>query len=152
MSDTQDRVDALRVLARLGRLLEAVDSGLTLPQYRVLAMIIQGGVRSARLAEKLAVRRPTLTAIADGLVAAGYVARESEPGDRRVVRLHVTEAGREALRRADEAYLAKLGPILADTGASDRIIGDLLAIGDVLDERLRQKITVTAEHAAEANA
>src|SRR5215468_7201160 len=106
-------------------------------------MIIQGGVRSARLAEKLAVRRPTLTAIADGLVAAGYVARESEPGDRRVVRLHVTEAGREALRRADEAYLAKLEPILADTGASDRIIGDLLAIGDVLDERLRQKITVT---------
>jgi len=152
VSDTQDRVDALRVLARLGRLLEAVDSGLTLPQYRVLAMIIQGGVRSARLAEKLAVRRPTLTAIADGLVAAGYVARESEPGDRRVVRLHVTEAGREALRRADEAYLAKLEPILADTGASDRIIGDLLAIGDVLDERLRQKITVTAEHAAEANA
>ena len=152
MSDTQDRVDALRVLARLGRLLEAVDSGLTLPQYRVLAMIIQGGVRSARLAEKLAVRRPTLTAIADGLVAAGYVARESEPGDRRVVRLHVTEAGREALRRADEAYLAKLEPILADTGASDRIIGDLLAIGAVLDERLRQKITVTAEHAPEANA
>jgi DNA-binding MarR family transcriptional regulator len=145
-------VDALRVLARLGRLLEAVDSGLTLPQYRVLAMISQGGVRSARLAERLAVRRPTLTAIADGLVAAGYVARESEPGDRRVVRLQVTDAGREALRGADEAYLAKLGPILAETGSSDRIVGDLLAIGEVLDERLRQKVAVPADQAAEANA
>jgi DNA-binding MarR family transcriptional regulator len=145
-------VDALRVLARLGRLLEAVDSGLTLPQYRVLAMISQGGVRSARLAERLAVRRPTLTAIADGLVAAGYVARESEPGDRRVVRLQVTDAGREALRTADKAYLARLAPILAETGSSDRIVGDLLAIGEVLDERLRQKVAVPTDQAAEANA
>jgi DNA-binding MarR family transcriptional regulator len=145
-------VDALRVLARLGRLLEAVESGLTLPQYRVLAMISHGGVRSARLAERLAVRRPTLTAIADGLVAAGYVARESEPGDRRVVRLQVTDAGREALRRADGAYVARLGPILAETGVSDRIVGDLLAIGEVLDERLRQKVAVPAEQAAEATA
>ena len=117
-----DRIDAVRVLARLHRLLESVDSGLTLPQYRVLAGVDQGGVRSAHLAERLAVRRPTLTAIADGLVAAGYAARESEPGDRRVVRLHATDAGRAALRRADEAYSRRLGPLLDEiagpTGSS----------------------------------
>ena len=86
------------MLARLYRLIERVESGLTLPQYRVLSALDQGGVRSAHLAERLAVRGPTLTAIADGLVAAGYATRESEPGDRRVVRLHATDAGRAALR------------------------------------------------------
>src|SRR4051794_9817746 len=110
--NSSDRVAAVRVLARLHRLLEATDSGLTLPQYRVLAAVAQGGVRSAHLAERLAVRRPTLTAIADGLVASGFVCRQSEDGDRRVVRLYATDAGREALAAADEAYSARFNRLL----------------------------------------
>jgi DNA-binding MarR family transcriptional regulator len=127
-------------LARLHRLLESVDSGLTLPQYRVLAGLAQGGVRSAHLAEHLSVRRPTLTAIADGLVAAGYAARQSEAGDRRVVRLCATDAGRAALARADEAYLAKLDPLLAEIPHAGRLVADLLVVGDALDARLTAKL------------
>ena len=141
MTDAPGRIDAVRVLTRLNRLLETVDSGLTIPQYRVLMALSHGGIRSAMLAERLAVRRPTLTAIADGLVAAGYAVRESEPGDRRVVQLQVTDAGRAALRRADQAYVAKLGPLF-DEIAGDRFVADLIAIGDVLDDRLRRKIAV----------
>lgn len=140
MGDDTDRIAAIRVLARLVRLLEAADSGLTLPQYRVLAALEHGGVRSAHLAEKLAVRRPTLTAIADGLVAAGYATRESEPGDRRVVRLHLTAAGLDVLDRADRAYLAKLGPLLDEMPHADRLVADLLDFGAALDERLRAKL------------
>ena len=148
MTDIPDRIDAVRVLTRLTRLLETVDSGLTLPQYRVLVALSHGGIRSAMLAERLAVRRPTLTAIADGLVAAGYAVRESEPGDRRVVQLHVTDAGRDALRRADAAYLAKLGPLFDDSPGG-RVVADLVAIGEVLDDRLRQKIAERARQATE---
>jgi DNA-binding MarR family transcriptional regulator len=101
------------------------------------------------LAERLAVRRPTLTAIADGLVAAGYAVRGSEPGDRRVVQLQVTDAGRAALRRADQAYVAKLGPLF-DEIAGDRLVADLIAIGDVLDDRIRRKITVPVSQATAA--
>ncbi len=132
----EDRSAAVRVLARLHRLLESVDSGLTLPQYRVLAALAQGGVRSARLAERLAVRRPTLTAIADGLVAAGYAERESEAGDRRVVRLIATDAGRAVLAQADAAYLAKLDPLLDEIPKPECFIADLLAVGDAFDARL----------------
>ena len=149
MTDTPDRIDAVRVLTRLNRLLETVDSGLTIPQYRVLMALSHGGIRSAMLAERLAVRRPTLTAIADGLVAAGYAVRESEPGDRRVVQLQVTDAGRAALRRADQAYVTKLGPLF-DEIAGDRLVADLIAIGEVLDERLRHKIVVPVPQATEA--
>ena len=136
-----DRVAAVRVLARLYRLIESVDSGLTLPQYRVLTALDQGGVRSAHLAERLAVRGPTLTAIADGLVAAGYATRESEPGDRRVVRLHATEAGRAALARADQQYVAKVGPLLDAAGGG--VVAELIAVGAALDERLKAKLPKT---------
>jgi DNA-binding MarR family transcriptional regulator len=139
---TEDRVAAVRVLARLYRLIESVDAGLTLPQYRVLAALSQGGVRSAHLAERLAVRGPTLTAIADALVAAGLAARESEPGDRRVVRLCATGAGEAALRHADQCYLAKLEPVLDAVDHKDRLVKDLVAVGAVLDERLRAKVSL----------
>jgi DNA-binding MarR family transcriptional regulator len=130
---------AVRVLARLSRVLEAADAGLTVPQYRMLSALSEGGQRSARLAERLAVRKPTVTALADGLIAAGYVARESEEGDRRIVRLSLTEAGQDALQRADAAYLARLEPLLAEVPDPERFVGDLLAVGAALDARLAQQ-------------
>jgi DNA-binding MarR family transcriptional regulator len=130
---------AVRVLARLSRVLESADAGLTVPQYRMLSALSEGGQRSARLAERLAVRKPTVTALADGLIAAGYVARESEEGDRRIVRLSLTEAGQDALRRADAAYLARLEPLLAEVPDPERFVGDLLAVGAALDARLAQQ-------------
>ena len=148
MTDAPGRIEAVRVLTRLNRLLETVDSGLTIPQYRVLMALSHGGIRSAMLAERLAVRRPTLTAIADGLVAAGYAVRGSEPGDRRVVQLQVTDAGRAALRRADQAYVAKLGPLFDEIGG-DRLVTDLIAVGDVLDDRIRRKIAVPVPEVTE---
>ena len=129
--------DALRVLARLNRVLESADSGLTIPQYRMLTALGDGGERSARLAERLTIRKPTVTALADGLVAAGYAAREGEAGDRRIVRLHLTESGRRALDHADAAYLAKLKPLLAGVPDADQFVSALLAIGAALDARHR---------------
>jgi DNA-binding MarR family transcriptional regulator len=145
-SEDEMRVGAVRVLARLHRMLEVADSGLTLPQYRVLAAIAQGGVRSAHLAERLTVRRPTLTAIADGLVAAGYACRESEAGDRRVVRLHATDAGRAALARADEAYLARFDRLLAELPHPEQLIDGLLKAGDALDARLSADLPTPEPH------
>ena len=97
-------ISALLAVLRVARVLERIDAGLSPQQYRILKLIGQGGERSARLAERLAVAKPTLTATADSLVAAGLVCREAELGDRRVVRLHLTEAGQAAVERADAAY------------------------------------------------
>jgi DNA-binding MarR family transcriptional regulator len=140
MSARDRRLAAVRVLAHLHRMLESADAGLTIPQYRMLAVLSEGGERSARVAQKLAVRKPTLTALADGLIAAGYAERESEPGDRRIVRLTLTDAGRAALARADEAYLARLAPVLAELRDPDRLVGDLLDVGEVLAARVRARV------------
>lgn len=137
-------VGAVRVLARLHRILEATDSGLTVPQYRVLAAIAQGGVRSANLAEQLAVRRPTLTAIADGLVAAGYARRAGEAGDRRVVMLHATDEGRAVLALADHAFVERFRRLLRDMSEAPQFIDDLNAVGEALDARLRADLRAPA--------
>ena len=140
MSTRDQRLTAIRVLAHLHRMLESADAGLTIPQYRLLAVLSEGGERSARVAQKLAVRKPTLTALADGLIAAGYAERESEPGDRRIVRLVLTDAGRAALHRADQAYLARLAPVLDGLADPDRLVGDLIELSEVLRARLQARM------------
>jgi DNA-binding MarR family transcriptional regulator len=135
----QDPVSAVLAIMRLARALEHVDAGLSAQQYRILKLAGAGGERSARLAERLAVAKPTLTAIADSLVAAGLARREAEPGDRRVVRLHLTEAGNVAVERADAAYGQWLGRLLELTGDGDRIQADLQLINVAIDGLRRSR-------------
>ena len=133
---------AVLTVMRLFRALERVDTGLTPQQYRILKLAGAGGERSARLAERLAVAKPTLTATADGLVAAGYAQREAEAGDRRVVRLCLTAAGRAALERADAAYADWLGPLLGATGDTGRGARGHPRPDAAMDERRRARIGV----------
>jgi DNA-binding MarR family transcriptional regulator len=123
---------AVLTVLRLYRTLERVSPELTPQQYRILKLAGAGGERSARLAERLAVARPTLTAMADGLVAAGFARRDAEPGDRRVVRLCLTEAGRAAVDRADEAYEWWMGRLLAHVSQPDQVLDAL----DLLDQAM----------------
>jgi DNA-binding MarR family transcriptional regulator len=131
--------DDVLVIMRMARALDRVDAGLSPQQYRILKLAGAGGERSARLAERLAVAKPTLTAIADSLVAAGLARRETEPGDRRVVRLHLTEAGSAAVERADAAYSDWLARLYELTGDRDRIHADLGLINGALDELCRAR-------------
>ncbi len=134
-----DMSQAVMVVLRLFRGLECVDTGLTPSQYRIMKMASAGGERSTRLAQRLAVAKPTLTATADGLVAAGYASRAAEPGDRRVVRLSLTPAGRAALDRADAAYSAWLGPLLDATGDREAVLDALELLGSAMTEARRAR-------------
>jgi DNA-binding MarR family transcriptional regulator len=135
---------AVMIVLRLFRALERVDSSLTPQQYRIMKLAGAGGERSARLAERLAVAKPTLTAIADGLVAAGYARRDAEAGDRRVVRLCLTAAGHEALDRADTAYGRWLDQVLAETGEPDLVLRALDLLNQAMDDLLYTNSAVQA--------
>ncbi len=126
---------AVLTVMRLFRALERIDTGMTAQQYRILKLAGVGGERSARLAERLAVAKPTLTAIADSLVAAGYAQRETEAGDRRVVRLCLTARGRAALERADAAYAGWLRALLGETSDPAGVLAALRDLDAALDER-----------------
>jgi DNA-binding MarR family transcriptional regulator len=141
-ADEQRASQVVMILLRLFRALERVDTDLTPQQYRILKLAGAGGERSAKLAERLAVAKPTLTATADGLVAAGFARRDAEPGDRRVVRLCLTPSGHEAVDRADAAYGQWLDQLLAETSAPDQVLSTLDALNEAMDEVRR------ARHAA----
>jgi DNA-binding MarR family transcriptional regulator len=131
-----DEIDtAVWTLLRLSRMIERAQTELTVPQYRVLRLVGAGEESSARVADRLSVRRPTLTAAADGLVASGYLARESDPSDRRVVRLCLTPSGREVLDRTNAALRERLGALLAGLPAPDRLFALLGEVGGALDAR-----------------
>lgn len=119
-----------RVAAWLAKQVELglADSGLTLPQYRVLGLLDAGPAVSSAVARHLAVRPPSVTGVVDGLVARGLVARTNDEGDRRCVSLDLTPKGRAQLHQADAAVDARLEAVAGClTHAHDRhrAMGDL---------------------------
>ncbi len=100
----------IRLLARLARVAEQTcqQTGISLPQYRLLVSAAQGPQRASELAAAVGVSRPTLTSLVDGLEQAGLVKRAPVPSDRRGIQLELTDAGREATARAEEALSGRL--------------------------------------------
>jgi long-chain acyl-CoA synthetase len=106
-----------RVTAWLSKRVEVALStvDLTLPQFRVLGILAEGSSAASGLADRLAVRRPSITALIDGLVARGLVDRRQEEDDRRRVALRLTREGERILDEADRAvdeYIASLAGYL----------------------------------------
>jgi DNA-binding MarR family transcriptional regulator len=116
-----DLLSAVEATLWLARVLERTEAPLTTSQFRIMRRAAAGGERAARLAERLAVRKPTLTALADGLVGAGYLVRETDKADRRVVRLSLTAAGQQALAETERIYTAKFTELLDDAPDPDAL-------------------------------
>ncbi|MGO9958039.1 MAG: MarR family winged helix-turn-helix transcriptional regulator [Solirubrobacteraceae bacterium] len=124
------------IVARLARQLELAVStvDLTLPQYRLLTLLGAGREAASALADKLAVSRPSVTGVVDGLVARGLVARNHESDDRRRVEHDLTDQGRRVLAAADAEVERRLGEIAARRPASAPAAYDGLgAWGEALD-------------------
>jgi long-chain acyl-CoA synthetase len=99
-----------RVIARLARQVElaAATVELTLSQYRALSLLADGKEAASVLADKLAVSRPSVTGVVDGLVARGLVERHHDDGDRRRIGLHLTADGARVLASAEEEIERRL--------------------------------------------
>lgn len=113
---------ATRAAARLSRVVEtALDQvGLSLPQYRLMVLLGDGSSVATALARRLTVSRPSITALADGLVDRGYVERLPDPDDRRRVTHTLTPAGHTALAAGDEAISARLDTVVAHLSPRQR--------------------------------
>jgi DNA-binding MarR family transcriptional regulator len=78
----------------------------TAVQYSALVLVAASpGIAQGELAAALAVERPRMVPVLDGLAARGLIERRPDPADRRTRRIHITEAGaallRELQRRLD---------------------------------------------------
>jgi DNA-binding MarR family transcriptional regulator len=114
-----DEVDALqaatRVLAGVAlRSLDVLDGVVTLPQYRMLAVLAElGRARSARVARALGLDASTVTRLADRLVTTGHVVRGSDPRHRSVVTLELTPSGQRLVTAVSGWRQRELSRIVA---------------------------------------
>jgi DNA-binding MarR family transcriptional regulator len=124
----------IRLLARLARVAEQAcqQTGISLPQYRLLLSLAAQPMRAGELAARVGVSRPTLTSLMDGLERNGYLQRKPVPSDRRGVRLEPTRQGLLALERAERALNARLVRLVSQEVAA-RLADVIVELGDALD-------------------
>ena len=116
--------DATRVLAGVAlRSLEVLDGAVSLPQFRVLAVLADlGQARSARVASALGLEASTVTRLVDRLVASGHVSREVDPSNRSAVTLQLTTRGRELVTGVAAWRKRELSRILRVLEPGDRAV------------------------------
>jgi DNA-binding MarR family transcriptional regulator len=108
---------------RLLRLARREDdaTGLSAPRLSALSVVVFAGPLSlTALAAEEQVRAPTMTRIVDALVAANLVTRETDPADRRMVRIAATEEGRAVLERGRRRRVAAIAERLSRLAESER--------------------------------
>ena len=108
-----------RVLSR--RLSEALARhGLTLPQYTALSVLrARGRSSNAQLAERSFITPQAANEVVKTMEANGWVMREPDPMNRRVVLLSLTEAGNSLLGECDAAADHVEGAMLDSMDADD---------------------------------
>jgi DNA-binding MarR family transcriptional regulator len=136
-------VEAVRVLARLARMLERATDELSLANYRILAAIGSGDERASRVGQRLALGKPTVSATVEALCSRGLVSRSSVDGDQRAVALAVTPAGRVLLERVERAMVGQIVDVCDRVPDGRRLVEALSRLGPAitasLDERPRHK-------------
>jgi long-chain acyl-CoA synthetase len=111
-----------RTAARLAKQVELAlaNVDLSVSQYRLLVFLSDGPSQASALAERLIVSRPSVTALADGLVERGLVARSGAEGDRRQVMHVLTAEGLRVLSAADEAIEVRLTNLAQNVGEPEQ--------------------------------
>lgn len=105
------------------RSLEVLEGAVSLPQFRVLAVLADlGRVRSARVAAALGLEASTVTRLVDRLIDAGYVTRGTDPGNRSAVILDLTARGRRLVADVAAWRRQELQRMLLLVGVDDRVV------------------------------
>jgi len=122
-SDKTATADALHSAAvRLLRSARTVDAGMDLdgPRASLLSVLVFGGPRAVTaLAAAEQVSPPAITKMVTALERAGLVARRRPGGDRRVVMVEATPAGRDLLERGRAARVRMIADLLAGAPEED---------------------------------
>jgi len=101
---------------------------LSLRQYAALHGIQDGIGSAGELARRWQVTPAVITGVLDRLERRGLVRREVDPGDRRRLRLAVTEAGRAVSRAVSDALIGELAAQL-DAGTAAELDALTRALG-----------------------
>lgn len=127
---------AIHLLRRVRKEDDAVR--ITAPHLSALSVVVYAGpLTLGRLAAAEQVRPPTMTRVVQKLESAGLVAREADPGDRRVAWVRATEEGVRVLREGRRRRVASLAERLR--GLDPGELEALERAAEILERVLKEK-------------
>jgi DNA-binding MarR family transcriptional regulator len=134
-----DHTDVVELLDHADRAVDAVvtpvtaQEGLSREGWRILLLLAKGGGRSmGEIAEHASIPNPTATRLVDRLVVQGLAFRQTDPGDRRRILVHLAPTGKDAVERVSRQLERRVDSVLADYpggGAELRVLLTKLAEG-----------------------
>jgi len=136
---TAEQIEAVRALARATRVLERASGELSLAHYRVLAAIASGDERASRVANRLAIGKPTVSAAVEALAQRGLLLRSAVDGDQRVAVLHLTPEGQALLARVEAEMIRRIDELCARTPDPEQLMESLVWLGAAIDDWQAQR-------------
>lgn len=96
-----------------------------LSQGRFLSLIVMNrtpnkAINPSTLAEKVGVKRATMTGLLDGLEGKGLIERVAHPEDRRKLGIRLTKNGRQLLDEILPDYYDHIGKLMAELSEKER--------------------------------
>ena len=113
-------------------------TGLSAARLSALSVLVYGGPRTlGELAAAEQVRPATMTRIVQSLEQDGYVRRESDPTDGRVVRLRATAKGRRVMQRGRQRRVENLAELLGRLSPGD--VAKIQEAAELVEAALRSR-------------
>lgn len=107
------------------------DRGITGPQFGVIRVVGEAGPEGVKLSDisrELHVTSANVTGLVDRLEESGYLTREPDPADRRVLLARLTADGREFLEQVIPAHRAFVARVMSCLSAEEQAgLADLLS-------------------------
>lgn len=89
-------------------------TGLQAAQYRVLGVLMKAGTLPvSEIGRRLYISKPYMTALIDTLIRGGFVQRQPDLTDRRVINITITEQGKKYLKQSVILYKKDLQELLS---------------------------------------
>ncbi|MDP2928324.1 MAG: MarR family transcriptional regulator [Candidatus Omnitrophota bacterium] len=110
---------------------------ITLPQLLILELLSrQGASKMTDLAKFMEVTTAASTGIVQRLVLLGYVQREYDEGDRRIIRIKLSTKGTELLKKINQQRTQSVTKIFGQVSENDRgeYLRILMQVKDILDK------------------
>jgi DNA-binding MarR family transcriptional regulator len=128
------QIEAVRALARVSRFLERASDELSLAHYRVLSAVASGDERASRVANRLSLGKPAVSAAVDALTQRGLMSRSDVKGDQRATTLSLTADGQALLSRVETEMTERLKQLSERTPDASQLLESLVWMGAAIDE------------------
>src|SRR5450759_4263595 len=129
MLDENQRVEDWELLAQFAQAYRGLSDALMdqIALHRSQAMVlcklfVQDGMTQSEIAQQLSVQGATMTDMLQRMEEAGLVSRRRDLDDNRLVRVYLSDAGREKERFIMDQFLKLESAVFADFDESERVL------------------------------